>query len=206
MRKPDVFLFDEPLSNLDAELRVSMRIEISRLHRDLGNTMIYVTHDQTEAMTLTDRIVILRDGRIEQVGTPRQVYEEPDNTFVAGFIGSPRMNLLKGLWFREGIRVGEAFLPMQALRNEPDNGAEVTFGIRPEHIQIGPETGNGLPAVVEFSEYLGGTCYIYCRLAEGQTVTIESRGHDQPKSGDSIGIFFPPERSFLFDLNGVRMR
>ena len=206
VRKPDVFLFDEPLSNLDAELRVSMRIEIARLHRDLGNTMIYVTHDQTEAMTLADRIVILRDGRIEQVGTPRQVYEDPANTFVAGFIGSPRMNLLKGNWSRESVRLGEALLPLQELRNVPDHGAEVTFGIRPEHIQIVSKTGNGLPAVVEFSEYLGGTCYIYCRLAEGQTVTIESRGHDQPKSGDSIRILFPSERVFLFDLNGLRIR
>ncbi len=103
VRKPDVFLFDEPLSNLDAELRVSMRIEIARLHRELGNTMIYVTHDQTEAMTLADKIVVLRDGRVEQAGTPRQIYEDPANTFVAGFIGSPRMNLLNARSAGEGL-------------------------------------------------------------------------------------------------------
>ncbi len=102
VRKPDVFLFDEPLSNLDAELRVSMRIEIARLHRELGNTMIYVTHDQTEAMTLADKIVVLRDGRVEQAGTPREIYENPSNTFVAGFIGSPRMNLLNARWGEGG--------------------------------------------------------------------------------------------------------
>ena len=206
VREPDVFLFDEPLSNLDAELRVSMRIEIARLHRQLGNTMIYVTHDQTEAMTLADRIVILRDGRIEQVGTPRQVYEDPANTFVAGFIGSPRMNLLEGVWSGDGVRLGEALLPAPALQAKPSEGAPLTFGIRPEHIQIAPGDGDGLPATVEFSEYLGGTCYVYCRLAEGQSVTIESRGDLEPASGDPIRLVFPAGRSFLFDGKGVRTR
>ncbi|WP_429819864.1 ABC transporter ATP-binding protein [Ensifer sp. B1-9] len=206
VRKPDVFLFDEPLSNLDAELRVSMRIEIARLHRDLGNTMVYVTHDQTEAMTLADRIVILRDGRIEQVGTPRQVYEDPANTFVAGFIGSPRMNLLEGTWSEGVVRVGDAPLPAPALQATLADRTPLTFGIRPEHIQISTEGVDGLPAVVEFSEYLGGTCYIYCRLAEGQVVTIESRGDLQPASGDRIRLEFPPVRSFLFNTDGVRVR
>ena len=113
VRKPLAFLFDEPLSNLDAELRVSMRIEISRLHRELGNTMIYVTHDQTEAMTLADRIVVLKDGRIEQVGTPHQVYEDPANLFVAGFIGSPRMNFVDATYSADGtVKVGETAIPL----------------------------------------------------------------------------------------------
>lgn len=206
VRKPDVFLFDEPLSNLDAELRVSMRIEISRLHRDLGNTMIYVTHDQTEAMTLADRIVILRDGRIEQVGTPRQVYEDPANTFVAGFIGSPRMNLLEGVWAEGAVRVGEALLPVPVLQTKPPEQTPLTFGIRPEHILISTGEEQGLPAVVEFSEYLGGTCYVYCRLAEGQSLTIESRGDAQPTGGDQIRLVFPATRSFAFDDKGKRVR
>jgi lactose/L-arabinose transport system ATP-binding protein len=207
VRKPDVFLFDEPLSNLDAELRVSMRIEIARLHRDLGNTMIYVTHDQTEAMTLADRIVILRDGRIEQVGTPRQVYEDPANTFVAGFIGSPRMNLLKGFWGGDGVWLGDGLVPAPVLRERPSENTPVTLGIRPEHIQLAAKGEIGLPAIVEFSEYLGGTCYVYCRLAEGQSITIESRGDVQPANGDRIGLMFPPARSFVFDVEkGTRLR
>ncbi|WP_411034116.1 ABC transporter ATP-binding protein [Shinella sp. BYT-45] len=206
VRKPDVFLFDEPLSNLDAELRVSMRIEIARLHRDLGNTMVYVTHDQTEAMTLADRIVILRDGRIEQVGTPRQVYEDPANTFVAGFIGSPRMNLLEGRWTAGGVLLGETLLPAPALHAPPSEGASVKFGIRPEHIRIAGAGQDGVPAVVEFSEYLGGTCFLYCRLAEGQSVTIENRGEAQPENGEAVRLVFPAARSFVFEAGGLRLR
>ncbi|WP_337271181.1 ABC transporter ATP-binding protein [Oryzifoliimicrobium ureilyticus] len=206
VRQPDVFLFDEPLSNLDAELRVSMRIEIARLHRELGNTMIYVTHDQTEAMTLASRIVILRDGRIEQVGTPRQVYEDPGNTFVAGFIGSPRMNLLEGAWEKGAVRIGEALLPAPRINAELSEGHAVTFGIRPEHVAIDAACATGLLAVVEFSEYLGGVCYLYCRLPGGQGITIESRGHLQPSDGDHLKLSFPPERSFLFDATGIRIR
>jgi lactose/L-arabinose transport system ATP-binding protein len=207
VRKPDIFLFDEPLSNLDAELRVSMRIEIARLHRELGNTMIYVTHDQTEAMTLADRIVILRDGRIEQVGTPRQVYQDPANTFVAGFIGSPRMNLLKGTWTQGTISVDGTPLPAPELDDEIDDNAPVTLGVRPEHIDIAPEHAEGLPAVVEFTEYLGGTCFVYCRLSDGQSVTIESRSDDrQPENGDRIRLILAVARSFVFDTDGQRVR
>ncbi|QCL77245.1 MULTISPECIES: ABC transporter ATP-binding protein [Agrobacterium] len=206
VRKPDVFLFDEPLSNLDAELRVSMRIEIARLHRELGNTMIYVTHDQTEAMTLADRIVILRDGRIEQVGSPRQVYQDPENTFVAGFIGSPRMNLIEGTWSQGAVWVGETPVPAPDLIRSPGENAPVTFGIRPEHILIASDDPAGLPAVVEFTEYLGGTCYVYCRLSGGQAVTIESKNDVQPANGDRLRLNFPAARSFLFDNDGRRLR
>ncbi|MGV1954050.1 sn-glycerol-3-phosphate ABC transporter ATP-binding protein UgpC [Agrobacterium tumefaciens] len=206
VRKPDVFLFDEPLSNLDAELRVSMRIEIARLHRNLNNTMIYVTHDQTEAMTLADRIVILRDGRIEQVGTPRQVYEDPANTFVAGFIGSPRMNLLEGQCAQGGVRIGEALLPLPSLHVGLAEQAPVTLGIRPEHMLISEDAEKGIPAVVEFTEYLGGTYYIYCRLAGGQSITIESQGDLQPTNGERIRIAYPAARSFVFDDKGRRVR
>ena len=146
MRKPLVFLFDEPLSNLDAELRVSMRIEIARLHRELGNTMIYVTHDQTEAMTLADRIVVLRDGRIEQVGTPRELYEDPDNLFVAGFIGSPRMNILDARRAGDGmLEVGGSRLAAPFDLGEDANAA-IKVGFRPEAVDVrraGSEPGVG---------------------------------------------------------------
>jgi len=206
VRKPDVFLFDEPLSNLDAELRVSMRIEIARLQRELGNTMIYVTHDQTEAMTLANRIVILRDGLIEQVGTPRQVYEDPSNTFVAGFIGSPRMNLIEGFWKNGGVGFDDVFLAAPDLQMTPDDGAAVTFGIRPEHIEIIDAGTSGVPVIVEFSEYLGGTCYIYCRLSNGQIMTVEYRGDIQVVNGDRLALDFPKSRCFVFTATGERIR
>ena len=207
VRKPDVFLFDEPLSNLDAELRVSMRIEIARLHRDLGNTMIYVTHDQTEAMTLADRIVILRDGRIEQVGTPRQVYEDPANTFVAGFIGSPRMNLLDARWTGPGrLRLADTDVSMPTLATAPAAGTEVAYGIRPEHLRIDPDAADALPATVEFSEYLGGTRYVYARLADGQPVTVEDRSAVDIENGRAIMLAVAPDRGLAFDREGGRIR
>jgi len=161
VREPDVFLFDEPLSNLDAELRVSMRIEIARLHRELGNTMIYVTHDQTEAMTLADQIVVLRNGRVEQSGSPREIYENPSNMFVAGFIGSPRMNFLKAVAQGNGsFDIAAKSFADQGLPASLQRGAEFMIGIRPEHIVIGEAGDRSIAARVEFFEYLGGTRYI----------------------------------------------
>ncbi|GAU87021.1 maltose/maltodextrin transport ATP-binding protein MalK [Bosea sp. BIWAKO-01] len=188
VRKPLVFLFDEPLSNLDAELRVSMRVEIARLHRELGNTMIYVTHDQTEAMTLADRIVVLRDGRIEQVGSPREVYEDPANLFVAGFIGSPRMNIIDGICLatnRVSIAGTEIELdaPMPAAAQEA-----IKLGIRPEHWSVGERRENSLPAQVELAEYLGSTRYLHCRLGNGDVVTVEQRGGPDARPGDSLWL------------------
>ncbi len=207
VRKPDVFLFDEPLSNLDAELRVSMRIELARLHRELGNTMIYVTHDQTEAMTLADRIVILRDGRIEQVGTPRQIYEDPANTFVAGFIGSPRMNLLRGRWVGPGrVRVSGVEIDVPLSVAAPPEGSEVEYGIRPEHVEIDRNARSGMPATVEFSEYLGGTRYIYTRLTDGQNLTVEDRTDIAIENGQSISLSRHAGKSLAFDGNGGRIR
>ncbi|HTN64437.1 MAG TPA: sn-glycerol-3-phosphate ABC transporter ATP-binding protein UgpC, partial [Devosia sp.] len=177
VRKPQVFLFDEPLSNLDAELRVSMRIEIARLHRDLGNTMVYVTHDQTEAMTLADKIVVLRDGVIEQVGTPRDVYENPANTFVAGFIGSPRMNLIEAEWHgATTISAGGAEIAVP--EGISPSGSGVTVGLRPEHLVLSSPTSGGLAATVDFCEYLGGTRYLYCQLPDGQNLVAEQRDGD----------------------------
>jgi lactose/L-arabinose transport system ATP-binding protein len=206
VRKPDVFLFDEPLSNLDAELRVSMRIEIARLHRELGNTMIYVTHDQTEAMTLADKIVVLRDGRIEQAGTPREIYENPSNTFVAGFIGSPRMNLLNAEWQGAGkIGISGHSLQTPVSGRSLGPGDQVTLGIRPEHLRVASSDVDGiLRAGVEFSEYLGGTQYLYCQLVDGQPVTVEHRSPAPIASGAEIMLEAAASDLRVFDQRGVR--
>jgi len=206
VREPDVFLFDEPLSNLDAELRVSMRIEIARLHRQLGNTMIYVTHDQTEAMTLADKIVVLRDGRIEQVGTPRMVYEDPDNVFVAGFIGSPRMNLLDATSAGSGtVNLAGAILSGLPEGASLAVGDPLIFGIRPEHIALGTD-GEGLAARVDFTEYLGSTQYLYCTLDDGQSLIVERREGDDIGNGSKIQLTAPVDRRRFFRRSGERIR
>ena len=204
VRKPDVFLFDEPLSNLDAELRVSMRIEIARLHRELGNTMVYVTHDQTEAMTLADKIVVLRDGRIEQVGTPRDLYEDPANRFVAGFIGSPKMNFLTADLSSNGaVRVGGLELPTDVTTHEAQ---PVVLGMRPEHLTLGEPGPLALSAMVEFSEYLGGTRFLYCRLDDGQTLVVEQRSQDAFEPGQRVHLHCPADALRLFTPAGARLR
>jgi lactose/L-arabinose transport system ATP-binding protein len=207
VRKPDVFLFDEPLSNLDAELRVSMRIEIARLHRELGNTMIYVTHDQTEAMTLADKIVVLRDGRVEQEGSPRALYENPDNIFVAGFIGSPRMNLLEATWTGDGslsIAGSKITAPIAGQALQP--GQKLTFGIRPEHLKVSDSTDGGIQATVDFDEYLGGTQYLYCQLDDGQPLTVEYREGREIAPGSRLTLTSDPGYQRLFDGDGKRLR
>ena len=168
VRNPEVFLFDEPLSNLDAELRVQMRLEIARLHRKLGATMIYVTHDQTEAMTLADRIVVLRDGVIEQIGAPLEIYASPRNKFVAGFIGSPKMSFLsakigdvKGRKFTltvEGMTPNKVKLEVAAGETVPDHAE---LGIRPEHFNLRGGMGPRLNVTVDFVERLGGESYLH---------------------------------------------
>jgi lactose/L-arabinose transport system ATP-binding protein len=206
VRKPDAFLFDEPLSNLDAELRVSMRIEIARLHRELGNTMIYVTHDQTEAMTLADRIVVLRDGRIEQVGTPRELYESPANLFVAGFIGSPRMNLLDATWLGNGsIRLGTREISAPASGAGLGAGDRLTFGIRPEHLTICDGGADTLEATVDFPEYLGGTQYLYCQLDDGQPIVAEYRSPVPIKPGSRVKLTYAAAQCHIFEHQGSRI-
>jgi lactose/L-arabinose transport system ATP-binding protein len=207
VRKPLAFLFDEPLSNLDAELRVSMRIELARLHRELGNTMIYVTHDQIEAMTLADRIVVLRDGRIEQLGTPQQVYEDPANDFVAGFIGSPRMNFIDAVAIDDStVRAAGATLALDASVGALTPDMKLRLGIRPEHLTAGSDTGSGLPVRVEFSEYLGSTRYIYCATTEGDTLVVEQRGGLEPKPGDTVRLTPEASQIRLFAPSGERLR
>jgi lactose/L-arabinose transport system ATP-binding protein len=205
VRKPQVFLFDEPLSNLDAELRVSMRVEIARLHQELGNTMIYVTHDQTEAMTLADRIVILRDGRIEQIGTPREVYENPANLFVAGFIGSPRMNIVEAACLPANrVRIAETEIALEAPIPAPE-GAAIKLGIRPEHWTIGERQEASLPAQVNFAEYLGSTRYLHCKLATGDAVTVEQRGGADIRSGETLWLTCDHRNLKFFAASGERL-
>ncbi|MEM9011297.1 MAG: sn-glycerol-3-phosphate ABC transporter ATP-binding protein UgpC [Pseudomonadota bacterium] len=196
VRGPEVFLFDEPLSNLDAELRVEMRVEIARLHKELGATMIYVTHDQVEAMTLADKIVVLRGGRVEQVGAPLELYKNPANRFVAGFIGSPAMNFVSaratdGGIVAEGLSDG-AIGPAAA---GPAHG-EVLVGLRPQNITLQP---GGQSHRVDITEELGGVSYAYLMAKTGERLIVEVRGDAPLREGDETGIAFAAEDTLLFD-------
>ncbi|WP_108260110.1 ABC transporter ATP-binding protein [Mangrovicoccus ximenensis] len=192
VRDPTAFLFDEPLSNLDAALRVEMRYEIAKLHKALRRTMIYVTHDQVEAMTLADRIVVLDFGRIAQVGTPRELYERPANLFVAQFIGSPRMN------------VAEVAAAGDALRLDADGAASI--GVRPEHLQI-VAPGEGLfDGTVDVTEYLGADAYVIADCGPLGRITLRTGGDDAIAEGTRIGLAAPPERIHRFDAQGQAIR
>src|SRR3954447_11606514 len=186
VRDPKIFLFDEPLSNLDAELRVATRKELAALHAEIGGTMIYVTHDQVEAMTLADRIVVLQGGRIEQIGTPLELYNAPDNLFVAGFIGSPRMNLLPArATGSDTVLLGEAGQPVKTDRAPgPGDGAAVTLGIRPEHIVLATEGEPGLGITVDLVERLGGESYLYGSAAGLPQITLRLDGQTAYQRGD----------------------
>ena len=203
VRDPKVFLFDEPLSNLDAELRVQMRVEISKLHAVLGNTMIYVTHDQTEALTMADRIVVLRGGGIEQVGTPLSLYDDPDNAFVGGFIGSPRMNFLSASVQASG-RLAAGGIEIDSPVSTPlEVGRSLQLGLRPEHLDEGD--GIALQASVEFVEALGSTSYVHATLITGETIVAERRSV-RPKTGDQITLHFAPASARIFGEDGGRIR
>ena len=196
VRGPEVFLFDEPLSNLDAELRVDMRVEISRLHREIGATMIYVTHDQVEAMTLADKIVVLRKGIIEQVGAPMDLYRDPNNKFVGGFIGSPSMNFLNGTIKNGAIDVpglGQTLNKQVAAAHE---GKAVHVGLRPEHLQI-DTTGDAFR--VDLTESLGGVSYAYLQAPSGERIVVEDRSENRVAEGDTVSLSYGMDRVFLFD-------
>ena len=200
VREPRVFLFDEPLSNLDAELRVGMRGEISRLHRRLGNTMIYVTHDQVEAMTMADKIAVLRDGRVEQFGRPLDLYNAPANRFVAGFIGSPKMNFLEGT-LRAGeivLGTGEA-LPLPPGRFETPSGTAAALGVRPTGLRPAGEGERGIPVEVQTVEQLGGESYVYGQAADGTPVTLHSPGQTDIRIGATVPLAVEPGALHLFD-------
>ncbi|KEJ88938.1 ABC transporter ATP-binding protein [Sulfitobacter donghicola] len=196
VRGPEVFLFDEPLSNLDAELRVEMRVEIARLHKEIGATMIYVTHDQVEAMTLADKIVVLRKGAIEQVGAPLELYRDPDSKFVAGFIGSPAMNFLEGMSTGNALTLDDLAGQFELPVTLPASGTGVSLGIRPEHIEIDPD---GDTHTVELTEALGGVSFVHLVSESGAKIIVEERGDDRSVEGARVGMSFPPERAMLFD-------
>lgn len=208
VRNPVAFLFDEPLSNLDAELRVQMRLEIARLHRELKTTMIYVTHDQVEAMTLADRIVVLRGGRIEQVGAPLELYDNPSNAFVAGFIGSPRMNLIPATAWRDGDRLrvllSGSELSFRCGGPMPTDGAAVQVGLRPEHMSVAG--GAPLTVTCETIERLGAVSYLYGRLGDGTPVTAQV-DHSLAATATGAQVTLTPDitRAFLFDGAGLRI-
>ncbi|RYH08459.1 ABC transporter ATP-binding protein [Tropicimonas sp. IMCC6043] len=206
VRDPDVFLFDEPLSNLDAELRVEMRIEIARLHQSLGNTMIYVTHDQTEAMTLADKIVVLRGGRIEQVGSPTTLYDDPDNLFVAGFIGSPKMNFLPAEVREGAIRVGGHPLPDPGLAARLAEGTRLQVGIRPEHLRPAEPGEPAMPLTAQFAEFLGGTTYLYGIVGEGLDCVMEVDRSVDTKQGNQLNVTAAPDDIRCFGEDGLRIR
>ena len=203
-RDPQVFLFDEPLSNLDAKLRVQMRTEIKELHQRLKTTSIYVTHDQIEAMTMADKIVVMRDGVVEQTGGPLDLYDHPTNTFVAGFIGSPAMNMIPG-----GARVAEGglrvdfgdgvTLPMPRGARA-DNGQQVLYGLRPEHCTLG---AGGLPVEVVVVEPTGADTQLYCRF-NGQEVTATIGDRTNCRPGDRINLAPDLGRAHLFDAASGR--
>ena len=196
VRNPSLFLFDEPLSNLDAELRVEMRVEISRLHRELGTTIIYVTHDQVEAMTLADKIVVLKDGLIQQVGSPLSLYDDPENVFVAGFIGSPTINFVQGRVNGAKIIVPSLeSLKLNAPKDIDSNQSELLIGLRPQHIQI---SGSG-DLEVEFTEALGDVSYLYLKTPNGERIVVESRDDKLPKTAAKVGIKVDTSRALLFD-------
>ncbi len=193
VREPEIFLFDEPLSNLDAELRVEMRAELAQLHRRLGTTMIYVTHDQVEAMTMADVIVVLRAGQVEQAGPPLELYNHPANQFVAGFIGSPRMNFFPGVSDGAGVQVeGLGHVPT----GRPMPAGPVTLGIRPEHLLVGE---GGVPAEVASVEQLGGLSYV--RVLPHDAV-VQMPGQTTLRPGESVPLHLPPEHLHVFAEDG----
>ncbi len=208
VREPRIFLFDEPLSNLDAELRVQMRVEIAKLHQDLGNTMIYVTHDQVEAMTMADKIVVLNSGVVEQVGAPLELYNHPRNRFVAGFIGSPKMNFLEARIDRADVsgakvRAGgsEIELPRPIIGGKA--GDAVTFGVRPEHISIGEGRGVRLADVrVDLVEQLGGATMLHTVTADHQPLTIAINGQADISLGSMVTAYVDPALYHVFSEGG----
>ncbi|AXI44699.1 ABC transporter ATP-binding protein [Sulfitobacter sp. SK012] len=205
VRGPEVFLFDEPLSNLDAELRVDMRVEISRLHDEIGATMIYVTHDQVEAMTLADKIVVLRAGYIEQVGSPLELYRNPDNRFVAGFIGSPSMNFMNGVV--EGRKIRVPALDDRLIETSvalPGDGAKVIVGVRPQNLTA----ANGDSKVrLDIREHLGGVSYDYLVTPTGERIVVEMKDDSTLTKEAGVVISFSDDDVMVFEAESeARLR
>jgi multiple sugar transport system ATP-binding protein len=211
VREPKLFLFDEPLSNLDAELRVQMRVELARLHKRLGATMVYVTHDQTEAMTMADKIVVLRAGRVEQVGSPLDLYNEPANRFVAGFIGSPKMNFFEGSVGEvrhDNVTVeipGLNTLNFRIAHAKAIPGEKVSLGVRPEHLLVGGAGDVDLNVQVALTEQLGDETFIYGTLAGGDTLVIRAPGQNLIRTDQSLQIGLRLEACHLFGADEKRL-
>ncbi|QNK57269.1 ABC transporter ATP-binding protein [Paenibacillus sp. PAMC21692] len=212
VREPQVFLMDEPLSNLDAKLRAQTRAEIMKLHSQLKTTTIYVTHDQTEAMTMGSRIVIMKDGEIQQVAPPQQMYDQPCNLFVAGFIGSPQMNFIAGtITRREGevcfetkrVRWALPSRHVEALNSAGQNLRQVVLGVRPEHIRIGGAAGQPFVGTaqgrIEMMEQMGADTYLFVDINERANIIVRTEAHSGLTVGDSIEVGFRMERVHLFD-------
>ena len=198
VRAPSAFLFDEPLSNLDAALRVEMRLEIAKLHKSLRSTMIYVTHDQTEAMTLADRIVVLDDGKIIQVGTPRQLYKKPANLFVAQFIGSPKMNIINC------NRLTNSFLG----NITSDKHLEINphkFGIRPEHIKVNSKSQSVIKGKIDVIEYLGADSFLFVDCEDLGIITVRVDGSREFNLGEMLNLEFQTENTHFFDSSGAKL-
>jgi multiple sugar transport system ATP-binding protein len=214
VREPKVFLFDEPLSNLDAALRVQMRLELIKLHKQLNATMIYVTHDQTEAMTMADRIVVLNHGAVEQIGTPLELYRQPRNRFVAGFIGSPKMNFLDVEVMavdQAGVTVGLAGgseLTVPCVGEGVQPGQTVTLGIRPEHLIEHGGSGDDarLSGEVIVVEHLGGETLLHVGLADGRAIQVKGSGESAATDGQRIDIGFSVRHVHLFKQDGAALR
>ncbi len=226
VRSPKVFLFDEPLSNLDAALRVRMRLELTRLHRQLCATMIYVTHDQVEAMTMADRIVVLRAGIVEQVGSPMDLYRSPRNLFVAGFIGSPRMNFLEAEALETAasgatVTLGQGTTLHLSTSSVPTGlevaadhigpiaalsiGDKITLGIRPEHLTLSTAPADGLAAQVQLVEHLGGESYVHLQAASGEALIARINGDTDLRPDQRISIHLDPRHLHLFNPAGNRL-
>ena len=211
VRQPKVFLFDEPLSNLDAALRGEMRVELSKLHKSLNTTMIYVTHDQVEAMTMADRIMVLSEGKLEQFGTPMDLYHRPKTKFVAGFIGHPKMNFLSATCLStdsDGVKVelpaiGQQLLPVEPLKVK--QGEELEVGIRPEDLFLS-DTGKGLPMKVEVLERLGGSTLVYGSLEKYPNFCAMLQGDANVREGELINLDVSPSSFHVFDANGNAMK
>jgi sn-glycerol 3-phosphate transport system ATP-binding protein len=206
VREPAAFLFDEPLSNLDAKLRVQMRLEIQKLHRELRTTSVYVTHDQVEAMTLANRMIVINAGTVEQVGAPLDVYDEPASLFVAGFIGSPSMNFMPGRRSGDGVEVGSGVvIPLPpALRAVA--GAEITVGVRPEHFVSGAGEGPRFTLRVDTVEALGADSLLHAAF-NGSHLVVRIEGHATPAAGSPLDVSILPGKAYFFDTaSGKRLR
>ena len=211
VRNPKIFLFDEPLSNLDAALRVQMRLELARLHQELQATMIYVTHDQVEAMTLADKVVVLNAGKIEQVGSPLDLYHQPANLFVAGFLGTPKMGFLKGRVSRLDAQSCEVELdagtriqlPLSGPSLSP--GSPVTLGIRPEHLNLAKPGECALTVTADVGERLGSDTYCHVITACGEPLTLRIRGDMASRYGEQLQLHLDSEHCHLFDADGLAL-